>query len=325
MAEWSFFVPESTCDLVVIGGGPAGFTAALYAARAGLETLVLSPGELTGMMAGAPLVENFPGQAEPLPGREILAKIRDQALRARARHEQQEVSLVDLSNPQAFLIAGGRELYTTPGLIVATGARGRAEKVPGEEKFEGRGLCRCVACDGPLYKGQEVLVVGEDEQAAEEALALTGIAKQVTLAAPTARLAVPEDLQEALAARPNLRLETGLQLQEIVGEEYATGARFRARGGEERMLEALGIFLYLRGSAPATEFLGDAVEKDEQGYLLTDELMQTSVTGVYAAGDVRKRQVRQMVVACAEGCVAALSAERYLRRRPTMRWDRGGA
>jgi thioredoxin reductase (NADPH) len=259
-----------------------------------------------------------------LPGREILGKLREQALRAGARHEQQEASMVDLTNPEGFLVAAGRELYTTPALIVATGAMGRADKIAGEEKYEGRGICRCVACDGPLYKGQDVLVVGEDEQAAEEALALTGIARQVTLAAPTARLAVPEDLQEALSARPNLTLETGLHLQEIVGgEDCATGARFKARGGEERVLEAPGIFLYLRGSAPATGFLDATVEKDEQGYLITDELMQTSVTGVYAAGDVRKKQVRQMVVACAEGCLAALAAERYLRRRPTMRWDRG--
>jgi thioredoxin reductase (NADPH) len=319
-------VPGSTCDVLIIGGGPAGFTAALYAARAGLGTLVLSPGELMGMMARAPIVENFPGQIEPLPGREILAKIRGQALRAGARHVQEAASMADFSNPEAFQVAAGRELYTTAAAIVATGAMGRGDKLPGEEEFEGRGICRCVACDGPLYKGKDVLVVGEDEQAAEEALALTGIVRQVTMAVPTARLAVTEDLQEALAARPNLRLETGLRLQEIVGDESGvTGARFLAPGGGERLLEAPGLFLYLRGSAPATEFLGGALETDEEGHIITDELMQTSVAGVYAAGDVRSKQVRQMVVACAEGCIAALAAERYLRRRPTMRWDRGEA
>ncbi len=316
---------ESACEVIVIGGGPAGFTAALYAARAGLDTLVVSPGELTGMMARAPIVENFPGQGESLPGREILAKIREQARQAGARHEQEAASMADFSNPEAFAVAAGRELYTAPAVIIATGAMGQGEKVAGEERFEGRGICRCVACDGPLYKGQDVLVVGEDEQAAEEALALTGIARQVTLAAPARRLDLPGDLQEALAGRPNLRVETGLRLQEIVGEECATGARFLAPGGKERVLEASGIFLYLRGSAPATGFLGEALEMEEGGYLVTDELGQTSVTGVYAAGDVRKKQVRQMVVACAEGCMAALSAERYLRRRPTMRWDRGEA
>ena len=318
-------MPESTCDVIVIGGGPAGFTAALYTARAGLDTLVVSPGELTGMMARALLVENFPGQGERLPGREILAKIRLQALQAGARHDQQEASMAEFGTSGAFMVAAGRELYTAAAVIIATGAMGRAEKVPGEDQYEGKGVARCVACDGPLFKNQDVLIVGEDEQAAEEALALSGIARQVTMATPGAKLAVPEDLQEAMAGRPNLRLETGLRLQEILGDEYATGARFLGHGGEERVLEAPGIFLYLRGSAPATGFLGGVPATDEEGYLVADELGQTSVAGVYAAGDVRKKQVRQMVVACAEGCIAALSAERYLRRRPTMRWDRGEA
>ncbi len=310
----------------MIGGGPAGFTAALYAARAGLDTLVLSPGELTGMMARAPIVENFPGQTERLAGREILAKIREQALAAGARHVQEAASMAELSNPEAFQVAAGRELYTTSAVIVATGAMGRADKLPGEDEFEGRGICRCVACDGPLYKGQPVLVVGEDEQAAEEALALTGIAREVTLAVPTARLALPEDLQVALAARENLHLETGLRPEEIVGDDSGvTGVRFRSPRGEERLLEAPGVFLYVRGAAPATEFLGGALATDEEGRIVTDEQMQTSVTGVYAAGDVRRKPVRQMVVACADGCIAALAAERYLRRRPTMRWDRGEA
>ena len=125
---------EATCELVIIGGGPAGFTAALYTARAGLDTLVVSPGELTGMMSRAPIVENFPGQMERLPGREILAKLRQQALSAGARHDPQEVSMTDFSSPEAFLVAAGRELYTTAAVIIATGAMGRAEQLPGEEK-----------------------------------------------------------------------------------------------------------------------------------------------------------------------------------------------
>ncbi len=318
-------MPEPTCEVIVIGGGPAGFTAALYTARAGLDTLVVSPGELTGMMAQAPVVENFPAQEERLPGREILAKLRSQALRAGVRHDPQEASMAEFSTPGSFMVAAGRDLYTAPSVIIATGAMGRADKVPGEDKYEGKGVARCVACDGPLFKRQDVLVVGQDEQAVEEALALSGIAAQVTLVTPTARLAVPEDLQAALAARPNVRVETGLRLQEIVGDDLATGARFAGPRGQERVLEAPGIFLYLRGAAPATGFLSGAGITDAEGYIVTDELGQTSIPGVYAAGDVRKKQVRQMVVACAEGCIAALTAERHLRRRATVRWDRGEA
>ncbi len=316
---------QPSCEVLIIGGGPAGFTAALYAARAGLKTVVISPGELTGMMARAPKVENFPGQTGALAGREILAKIRQQALTAGAEHVQEAVSAAYLDNAPPFMVAAGRELYTAQALIIASGAMGRAEKVPGEEQFEGRGVARCVACDGPLFKGQPVLVVGEDEHAAEEALALAGLASSVTLVAPTARLPLEGALQEALRSCPKVTIATGLRLTEIVGDEAVTGAVFTTPRGEKRTLQATGIFIYLRGAAPATDFLQGALERDEHGYLLTDELMQTSLPGVFAAGDVRSKQVRQMVVAAAEGAIAALAAERFLRRTPSVRWDRGVA
>jgi len=316
---------EPGCEVLIIGGGPAGFTAALYAARAGLRTLVVSPGALTGMMARAPQVGNFPGQTERLTGRQILAKIRQQALAAGAQHVQEAVSAAYLDNGPPFTVAAGQQLYTAAALIIASGAMGRAEKVPGEEQFEGRGVARCVACDGPLFKGQPVLVVGEDEHAADEALALAGLASSVTLVAPTARLPLEPDVQEALCSRPNLTVETGLRLAEIVGDDTVTGAVFTTPHGEHRTLKAAGIFLYLRGAAPATEFLQGTLERDERGYLITDELMQTSRPGVFAAGDVRSKQVRQMVVAAAEGAIAALAAERFLRRTPSVRWDRGAA
>lgn len=316
---------QPSCEVLIIGGGPAGFTAALYAARAGLKTVVISPGELTGMMARAPQVGNFPGQTEGLAGREILAKIRQQALAAGAEHIQEAVSAAYLDKAPPFMVAAGRDLYAAQALIIASGAMGRAEKVPGEEEFEGRGLARCVACDGPLFKGQPVLVVGEDEHAADEALALAGLASSVTLVAPTARLPLPKPLQEALRSRPNVTVMTGLRLAEIIGEEAVTGAIFTSPRGEKRTLEATGIFIYLRGAAPATDFLQGTLERDEQGYLITDELMQTSLPGVFAAGDVRSKPVRQMVVAAAEGAIAALAAERFLRRTAAVRWDRGVA
>ncbi|HEY3398458.1 MAG TPA: FAD-dependent oxidoreductase [Armatimonadota bacterium] len=315
---------EKVCEVLILGGGPAGFTAALYAARAGLDTLVLSPGELTGMMSKAPTVGNFPGQDQPRSGREILAIIRRQALDAGARHELTSVTTVDFSTGQ-IMVAAGRDLYIPQALIIATGAMGRADKLPGEEEFEGRGICRCVACDGPLYKGEDVLVVGEDEQAGEETLALAGLARRVTLVTPTPRLNVPAELQQALASYENVTVENGLRLAEIVGDQVVTGAVFLTHDGSRRTIEAPGVFLYLRGAAPATDFLEGALATDGKGYLLTDELGLTSQAGVYAAGDVRSKQVRQQVVAAAEGACAALAAEKQIRRRETMRWDRGPA
>lgn len=313
---------STSCDLLIIGAGPAGCTAALYAARAGLDTIMLSPTELGGMMASAAVVGNFPGQVEPVPGREILARIRQQALNAGARHILQSVVGVMFSGDQKLVYAG-QDTYCPTTLIIATGAMAPATKAPGEQEMVGRGVCYCAACDGPLYRGQRVLVIGQDDQAAEEALTLSAVAASVCLAVPTAELGVAEGLREALEARGNITVHCGLRLEAIQGEDCVTGAIFRTREGEQRVLEADGIFMYLRGTAPVTDFLHGALQTDEKGFLKTNELCETSQPGVFAVGDVRSKQVRQMVVACAEGATAALAAERLVRQRDTIRLDRG--
>lgn len=313
-----------TCDLLVIGAGPAGCTAALYAARAGLKTVLSSPTELSGMMAKAAQVENFPGQVGVVPGREILARLRQQALKAGAEPLLESISGVDFSQPDSLVVYGGHAEHRPAAVIVATGAMGRAQKVPGEEELLGAGVCYCAACDGPFFTDEDLLVVGEDEQAAEEALTLAGLARSVCLVLAREQTPLDPDLQAALDEQANITVRGGLRVKEIIGEGAVSGAVFQGADGEET-LPAAGVFLYLRGAAPATEFLGGAVAADERGYLLTDELMQTDVPGVFAAGDVRSKQVRQMVVACAEGCTAALAAERLIRKRGALRLDRGAA
>ena len=314
---------ETSCDVLILGAGPAGCTAALYAARAGLRVVMLSPAELAGMMAEAPPVGNFPGQVTPVPGKEILLRLREQALAAGARHELQPAQGVYLGG-QPFQVFGGTQDYTAGTIIVATGAWSRAQRFPGEEELVGKGVARCVACDGPLFRGEDVLVVGQDEEAAREALALAALAQSVRVVCPAKQMRVEEDLLAALAEQ-GVEVLTGLKLDRILGEEQVTGAVFRDAEDQERVLEAGGVFLYLRGAAPATDFLLGALTTDEKGYLITDELMQTSVAGVFAAGDVRSKQARQMVVACAEGAMAALAAERYLRGGKALRLDRGPA
>jgi thioredoxin reductase (NADPH) len=324
---------QASCELMILGAGPAGCTAALYSARAGIGTIVLSPTEVSGMMARAPLIANFPGQVKPVVGRDLLKLIREQALDAGAEHRIEAVQGCDLSSRSAspdgeISVYTSAGVYTAGAVIIATGAMARAARVEGEEEFLGRGVCYCAACDGPLFAGRDVLVIGDDEQAAEEALMLSGIVGAVRLVTSGRELPGDAGLRDALAEQPNIAVETGLRLRQVVGGEEdsgacATGAVFTDMGGAQVSFDAAGVFLYLHGSAPATEFLYGALPADEKGYLLTDEMCQTSVAGVFVAGDVRAKQVRQAVVAASEGCTAALACERYLRRRSAVRLDRG--
>ncbi len=316
---------DLTCDLHIIGGGPAGYTAAIYAARAGLKTVVSTPAPLSGMMAMAPAVGNWPSQVEPLPGRDILERIREQVLKYGAEIVLESVAGVNFTTDRGLQVFGGAQMHVAQAVIVATGAMNPAEKVPGEEEFLGGGVAYCVACDGPLFAGEDVIVVGADEHAYEEALALSEIANSVTVTTPATKVNADERVARELELPDNVRIETGLRIQEIVGEGgVVTGARYRDRDGNERTIEGAGVFMYLRGNAPATEFLLGAVDLDEHDYIITDELMQTSLPGVFAAGDVRSKVVRQQCVAAGEGAVAALSAERFL-HGGEVRSDRGQA
>ena len=304
---------DLTCDVHIIGGGPAGYTAAIYAARSNLKTVVSTPAALSGMMAMAPSVGNWPGQAEPTPGREMLDRIYQHACAVGAEVVIESVAGVNFSEERGLQVFGGAQLHVAQAVIVATGAWNPSDKVPGEDELLGRGVAYCVACDGPLFEGEDVIVVGCDSHAAEEALALGEIASSVVLAAPTPKLDLGDRLMGALEAADNVDIRTCLRLREIVGEEVVEGARFKDSAGDEVMIEAAGVFMYLRGNSPATEFLMGSVDLDEDGYIITDEMMATSFPGVFAAGDVRKKQVNQQVVAAGEGATAALAAERFIR------------
>jgi thioredoxin reductase (NADPH) len=314
---------SDTYDLLTIGAGPAGCMAALYAVRAGLKAVMISPTELSGMMAAAPLVANFPAQLETVPGKQILQKLRQQALDAGAEHLLEPAEMVEFGNGSPFEVYTGGGTRVARTVVVATGAMAPSDPIPGEKEFAGRGVNYCTACDGPFYQDLSVLVVGQDAEAAREALTLSQICERVSLVTKAKNLDFAHDLAEHVEAAENVSVHSEMDIREIVGDDAVTGARFIGPDGEEHELNADGVFLYVRGRAPATGFLHGALDVDDDGFIITDEHMQTSVAGIYAAGDVRSKQIRQNIVAASEGCIAALAAERFITGRGKMRLDRG--
>jgi len=310
-------------DVVVIGGGPAGSTAALYAARAGLKTLVIDK-ELTAGAAGmAGQIVNFPGVG-PVSGVELVQRIRDQAASFGARFVTDRVLRVDLGqNPRG--VWAGNGVYFGRAVILATGAMGRKHRIPGEEPLVGRGVSYCATCDGAFFRGKEVAVVGNTEEAVEEALTLTRFASRIHFLSPTQDLRAHPDLVRELLEYPGALYYPAVHVIEIVGQEAVEGVRFtNTKGEEERFLPVAGVFVYLPGNVPITDYLEGQLPLGEDGCLIVDENFQTAIPGVFAVGDLLCRHLKQAVVAAAEGAVAAMAADRYLRGRTRLRTDWSG-
>lgn len=308
-------------EAVIVGGGPAGATAALYAARAGLRTLVLDKGIEAGAAGRAQRIENFPGIPGPISGVELVRRIRAQAQSFGAEFREEKVLRADvLCDPKEIWTAEG--LYRARAVIVATGAMGRNQFLPGEERLIGRGVSYCAACDAPFFQGQVVAVAGNTAEAVEEALSVAQFASHVIFLSPTPKVLAPDELWEALSRHPKVEVRLGTRLLEILGETQVEAVRISSRNGEE-VIPVDGIFPLLQGTAPIVDFLGGQVPLGEGGCLVVDEAMRTPVPGVFAAGDVRCKHFRQAVVAAAEGAQAALSAELCVRgrSRPRSDWD----
>ncbi|MGC8963006.1 MAG: NAD(P)/FAD-dependent oxidoreductase [Candidatus Bipolaricaulaceae bacterium] len=308
-------------EVIVIGGGPAGATAALYSARAGLRTLVLDKGVYEGAAGRAQKIENFPGVLGPIPGAELVHRIRSQASSFGAEIREEKVVRADvLRDPKEVWTASG--LYLARAVIIATGAMGRNRFLPGEEKLIGRGVSYCAACDAPFFRDQVVAVAGTTAEAAEEALAVAQFAARVLFLVPSTKTFVPKELWDELAAHPKVEVRQGVRLLEILGDARVEAIRIATEGGEE-VVPVGGVFPLLQGTAPVVDFLGGQVPLGEGGCLVVDEAMRTPLPGVFAAGDVHCKKFRQAVIAAAEGAQAALSAELYLRGRARPRTDWG--
>ena len=307
-------------DVIIIGGGPAGLSAAQYAARSGLRTIVLDKSATAGALAFTSKIENYPGLPDPVSGKELLDIFRNQATAFGAEYQAQQVVGVKLDDET-------KEVYTMNGsfrgkaVIIATGSMGRKPTIKGEAEFVGRGVSYCAVCDAAFYRGATVCVIGDSEEAVKEAGFLTRFADLVYLISPSKRLKVDED-HPALKAG-NLRVLKGQTVISIEGDETVEKIRMADSDRKEDELQVSGVFVYLHGSKPVVDFLGNMVELSELECITTNRMMETSQPGVFGAGDVTCTEVRQVVLAAANGCVAALSAEQYVHHKKRHRYDWG--
>ena len=298
-------------DMIIIGGGPAGYTAALYAARAGFDTLVLERLSAGGQMALTHQIDNYSGFEEGVDGFTLADKMKKQAERFGAKSKTAEVVHLDLAaEPKQIETASGTFLGRT--VVLATGANPRELGVEKETELVGRGVAYCAACDGMFYRGKTVVVVGGGNTAAADALLLSRIAEKVILVHRRDTLRATKIYHEPLMQAQNVEFRWNSTVKELLHEEKIIGVRLSdVNTGEESTIACDGVFVSV-GRRPATEFLGGQVNLDGNGYVVAGEDTKTNIPGVYAVGDMRTKELRQIVTAVADGAVAVHEAEKYL-------------
>lgn len=298
-------------DMVIVGGGPAGYTAALYGARAGLDTVVLEKLSAGGQMALTHQIDNYPGFEEGIDGFTLAEKMQRQAERFGAKTEYAEVNAMDLAaDPKRIETSEGEYLART--VVLATGANPRKLGIEKEEELTGRGVAYCAACDGMFYKGKTVVVVGGGNSAAADALLLSRIAKKVILVHRRDTLRATKIYHEPLMKAENVEFRWNSTVAEFLHGDKVTGVRLKdVVTGEVSTVDCDGVFISV-GRQPATELVKDQLELDKGGYIEAGENTQTSVPGVYAIGDVRTKLVRQIVTAVSDAAAAVHMAEEYL-------------
>ncbi|MGL5940688.1 MAG: NAD(P)/FAD-dependent oxidoreductase [Waterburya sp.] len=311
-------------DVVIIGGGPAGCTCALYTSRANLKTVILDKNPAVGALAITHKIANYPGVSGEMSGDELLKSMREQAVEYGTTYQRAQVFGIDVSGDL-------KKVYTPEGifvgksLVLATGAMGRSgASFEGESEFLGRGVSYCATCDGAFYRDREVAVIGLNQEAVEEAQFLTKFASTVhwvTFKDPNLEDYHAQDL----LSMSNVKHWRRSRLTRIEGNDAGvTGIKVKTKDQEEPLsLEVEGVFVYLNGSKPITDFIGDQVEYNSDGGVKVDESMATNIPGVWAIGDIRNTPYKQAVVAAGDGCIAAMSIDRYINHRKAIKpdWD----
>lgn len=298
-------------DMVIIGGGPGGYTAALYAARAGLDTVVLEKLSAGGQMALTHQIDNYPGFEDGIDGFALADQMRRQAERFGAKTEYAEATGVHLKE-EPKVIETSEGVFYGRTVVLSTGANPRALGVPDEKKLVGRGVSYCAACDGMFYRGKTVAVVGGGNSAAADALLLSRVADKVILVHRRDTLRATKIYHEALMKAENVEFCWSSVVIELLHEDKLTGIRLKnVNTGEEADLFCDGVFVSV-GRTPNTKLVSGQLELDKAGYVIAGESTQTGLSGVYAVGDVRTKALRQIVTAVADGAVAVQMAEEYL-------------
>ncbi len=311
---------DNNYDVIIIGGGPGGASAAIYTARADLRTLVIDKGLTAGALGITAKISNYPGVPGPVSGAQLVEIMRSQAQSFGAEFLTDKVVGVDISNEIKTVITG-TGTFSAKALVLATGSMGRTNSVPGEAEFLGRGVSYCATCDGAFFRDQDVAVIGNNDEALEEALFLTKFASNVDLVVPTPALKASADLAEEVLANPKIKLRLGTRLKEITGNGKVDGVRVQPRGGEQEELPVSGAFVYLQGGQPITDYLMEQLDTTKEGCLIIDSNMQTAVPGVFAIGDLICTHIKQAVVAASDGVIAAVAIDKYINDRKKSRVD----
>ncbi len=308
--------------VIIVGSGPAGHTAAIYAGKALLEPLMFEGFMAGGIAAGGQLttttvIENFPGFPTGIDGSELMMQMRQQSLNSGAQIQTLTVDSVNLSS-KPFKVNVGNDTYTADTLIIATGATAKRMGLKGETEFWQKGISACAICDGglPIFRNKKIVVIWGGDAAMEEAIHLTHFASEVVVLVRKDTLRASKAMQERALNNPKITFMRNTEAEEALGDKFLTGVSvINNKTGEKSLIECAGLF-YAIGHQPNTAFLNGQLELDEAGYILTKPgTTQTSVAGVFAAGDVQDKKYRQAITSAGSGCMAALEAEKYLQEQ----------
>ncbi len=299
-------------DLVIIGAGPAGLTAAIYTQRAGLDGLVLEKLAPGGKILLTERIENYPGFPEGVSGPQLISLMQKQAENLGMKYEQEEVKRIYLSGNKKIITTESGKKYKSLTVIIATGGEPKKLEVEGEREFTGRGVSYCATCDAPFFKDEEILVVGGSNTAAEEALYLTKFARKIYLVHRRGMLRAEKILQERLFKHAKVEIIWKSQVKKIYGKGKVEGVLLEELEKERlRNLSCSGVFIFI-GLKPNTNFVENLVELGKNGFVRTNRDMEISIKGIFACGDVRESSLKQVIVACGEGALAAHMVGRYV-------------